>query len=188
MAEMSPWLEIYFQRTNELEMLKSESKRKMTSKVGQIAASATRLVNNIFQQLRPALLPLGRLLATQATPLPQGLPSPSPGLLPQGSLQDLPLRLTTLRGEEAAPPTLQMTNRGPRVPQAPWPPREGEEDATMAQVVGSGALPTCDAPTTVLPSVGLRSEGGGGSCAGRALGRGCGITATTILGHREPGA
>lgn len=89
MAEMSPWLEIYFQRTNELEMLKSESKRKMTSKVGQIAASATRLVN-IFQQLRPALLPLGRLLATQAAPLPQGLPPPSPGLLPQGLQTDLP--------------------------------------------------------------------------------------------------
>ena len=84
MAEMSPWLEIYFQRTNEFEMLKSESKRKMTSKVGQIAASATRLVNNIFQQLRPALLPLGRLLATQATPPPPRTPIPFPRAAPPG--------------------------------------------------------------------------------------------------------
>ena len=188
MAGMSPWLEIYFQRTNELEMLESESKRKMTSKVGQIAASATRLVNNIFQQLRATLPPLGRLLATQAAPLPQGLPSPSPGLLPQGLQTDLPLRLTTLLGEEAASPTLQMTNRGPRVPQAPWPPREGVEAGTMGQMVGSGALPTCDAPATILPSTGLRSEGGGGGRARRALGQGCLITATTILGHRDPGA
>lgn len=75
-------------------MLKSESKRKMTSKVGHIAASETHLVNSIFQQLCPACLPLGQLLATQAAPLPQGLPS-------------------TIPGEEAASPTLQMTNEAP---------------------------------------------------------------------------
>ncbi|CAM9541103.1 unnamed protein product [Rangifer tarandus platyrhynchus] len=46
--------------------------------------------------------------------------------------------------------------RGPRIPQAPWSPRAGVKDGTVAQAVGSAALLTCDAPATVWPSVGLR--------------------------------
>lgn len=84
----------------------------MTSKVGQIASANT--FGEQHLPATPSCAPTsGPAPGHPNAPLPQGLPSLPQGLLPQGLQTDLPLRLTTLLGKEAASPTLQMTS-GPQ--------------------------------------------------------------------------
>lgn len=93
-----------------------------------MAANATCLVNNsTSQRLHPVLLPLGRLLTTQASPRPQRLPSPAgfPRAVPPGpselaSPSTLP---TNSPGRGGTITHTAMNEQRPRDPTAPRVPR-----------------------------------------------------------------